>query len=269
MPCRPQGRRTPRPSDERRLSRSAPRLVAAVALALGVLAWSGAAASATTVDFGPITHQGVKSAGPAPTNLKPPLQLGLIANQQAIAAAAKSGSDPTSSSYGKYPSLSTLASTYGASSSRRNAVIGAFKPYGVTASADVTHLRVSATMSIVKAQKLFGTPWDLYPTGVKNQYNALPVNTPKLGSGLSGNVDTIAGLALQVTEQPGGAASVTKAAARAVVDGGTPTRTGAMDPGCAPNTYPGSVVSPAGLFPNQIDTAYGIAALQAAGLKGQ
>src|SRR3954453_18652081 len=208
------------------MSRSAPRLAAALACAVGLVAASDSTASATTVDFGAITHQGVKNAGPAPTNLKLSLQLGLIANQQGIAAAAKSGSDPTSSSYGKYPALSTLGSTYGASSSRRNAVIGAFKPYGVTASADVTHLRVSATMSIVNAQKLFGTQWDLYPTGVKNQYNALPVNTPKLGSGLGGNVDTVAGLVLQVTEQSGGSASVTKAAPRAVVDGGEPTGPG-------------------------------------------
>jgi hypothetical protein len=50
----------------------------------------------------------------------------------------------------------------------------------------VTHLRVSATMSIKNAQKLFGTKWDLYATGQPNQDAALPVNTPKLGSGLNG-----------------------------------------------------------------------------------
>ena len=44
-------------------------------------------------------------------------------------------------SYGKYPSLSTLASKYGAKSSVRNAVAGVFKPYGNTATADVTRLR--------------------------------------------------------------------------------------------------------------------------------
>src|SRR4051812_21012574 len=112
------------------MPRSAPHLALALACAAALLAASGPAASATTVDFGAITHQGVKNAGPAPTNLKLSLQLGLIANQQGIANAVKSGSSPTSSTYGKYPSLQTLASTYGASSSRFNAVIGAFKPYG-------------------------------------------------------------------------------------------------------------------------------------------
>jgi subtilase family serine protease len=212
--------------------------------------------AATQVDYGPISHQGLKSAGPASTGFKLSLQLGLIANQQGIANAAKSASSPTSSSYGKYPSLSTLASTYGASSSRRSAVVNAFKPYGVSASVDVTHLRVSATVSIKNAQKLFGTKWNLYETG--GQYVALPVNTPKLPAGINGNVDTIAGMRLNVSQSA--------AAAQA---GGTPTRTGTIAPGCAPTSFPAATLSTAGLFPNQILTAYGIAPLQAAGLRGQ
>jgi hypothetical protein len=48
-------------------------------------------------------------------------------------------------------------------------VVGAFKPYGVAASVDVTHLRVSATISIKNAQKLFGAKWDLYTTGQSSE----------------------------------------------------------------------------------------------------
>jgi kumamolisin len=240
---------------------------------VAVLALTGTSASAaTSVDYGPISHKGLKSAGAAPTGLKLALQLGLIANQQGIANAAKAGSDPTSSSYGKYPSLSTLASKYGASSSRRNAVVGAFKKYGVTATVDVTHLRVSATITIKNAQKLFGTNWNLYATDEKDQYVALPVNTPKLGSGLNGNVDTIAGMRLTVTQEPSKTSAVAAARARArttAFAGGTPTRTGTISPGCAATQYPGALASSAGLFPNQILSANGIASLQAAGLRGQ
>src|SRR3954447_8585656 len=114
-------------------------------------------ASSPTINYGPISHSGLKSAGPASTGLKLTLQIGLVANQSGIASAAQAASSPTSSTYGQYPSLSTLQSKYGASSSRRNAVIGAFKPYGVTATADVTHLRVGATISVGNAQKLFNT----------------------------------------------------------------------------------------------------------------
>jgi hypothetical protein len=58
-------------------------------------------------------------------------------------------------------SLSTLQSKDGPSASRRKAVVGACKNYGVV--------------------KLFGTKWDVYATGQKNQAVALPVNTPKVG----------------------------------------------------------------------------------------
>src|SRR5690348_10952781 len=189
-----------------------------------LLLFAGSADAATSVDYGPISHKGLKSAGPASPGLKLSLQLGLIANQQGIANAVKAASSPTSSSYGKYLSLSTLQSKYGASSSRRSAVVDAFKGYGITATVDVTHLRVSATVSIKNAQKLFGTKWDLYASGGAGHYLALPVNTPKLPSGLAGNVDTIAGMRLNVTQS----------ASAAAAPGGTPTRTGTPALGCAP-----------------------------------
>ena len=237
-----------------------------VFFALNVIA-SSAVASSTKVDFGDISHKGLKDLGPASTGLKLSLELGMIANQQGIANAVKAASNPSSSTYGQYLSLSTLQKKYGASSSRRNAVIGAFKPYGVSATVDVTHLRVGAMINIKNAQKLFGTKWDLYATGQPNQAVALPVNTPKLGSGLNGNVDTVSGLGLYVTQRAYASSSVSSA--QASVAGGTPTRTGTIEPGCATTTYPAAVLSTAGLFPNQILSAYGIAQLQAGGLQGQ
>ena len=243
--------------------------VVVVCFALNAAADS-AVASSTKVDFGDISHKGLKNLGPASTGLKLSLELGMIADQQGIANAVKAASNPSSSTYGQYLSLSTLQKKYGASSSRRNAVVGAFKPYGVTAVVDVTHLRVGATMSIKNAQKLFGTKWDLYATGQPNQAVALPVNTPKLGSGLGGNVDTVSGLGLYVTQRASASSSVSgDQGLTASVAGGTPTRTGTIDPGCATTMYPAAVFSTAGLFPNQILSAYGIAQLQAGGLQGQ
>jgi subtilase family serine protease len=249
-------------------------IACAAALILAVLAVHGsgaAVASSSSVDFGDISHAGLRDLGPASTGLKLVLQLGITANNQGIANLVKSASNPSSSSYGKYIPLSTLQSKYGATSSVRNAVAGAFKPYGVSATADVTHLRMGATISIGNAQKLFGTKWDLYATGSPGQDVALPVDTPKLGSGLNGNVNVIAGLGLYVTENGSSSSAVTLAphAVTDAVDGGTPTRTGTPDPGCATTTYPAAVASTAGLFPNQILDAYGIDALHSSGLDGQ
>jgi hypothetical protein len=130
-------------------------------LAVGIVLAAGGAvvatASSSSVDFGDISHSGLKDLGAAPTGSKLVLELGLKANVQGIQDLVKSSSNPASSSYGKWISLSTLQSKYGATSSVRNAVVGAFKPYKVTATVDVTHLRVGATISIGNAQKLFGT----------------------------------------------------------------------------------------------------------------
>jgi kumamolisin len=244
----------------------------AVAVVFLIAGAGPAAASSTKVDFGDISHKGLKNLGPASTGLKLSLELGLVANQQGIANAVKAASNPSSSSYGKYLSLSTLQKKYGASSSRRNAVVGAFKNYGVKATVDVTHLRVIATVTIKTAQKLFGTKWDVYATGQQNQGIAVPVNTPKLVKGLSGNVDTVSGLRLNVTVHHAiAAASAPRRpqAREAAATGGTPTRTGTISPGCATTTYPAAVFSSAGLFPNQTLTAYGIAPLQTSGLEGQ
>jgi subtilase family serine protease len=229
---------------------------------LGLLAGAPAAA-ASSVDYGPISHKGYKTVGAASTSLKLALQLGFVANQSGLQKAAKSASNPASSSYGKYASLSTLQSKYGASSSKRKGVVNAFKAQGITAKVDVTHLRASATVSVGKAQKLFGTKWKVYKTGSGSKV-ALPVNTPKLPSGIKGNVDTIAGMRQQLS---GGSSS--SAQASVVVDGGTPTRTGTPSFGCVPAMFPSALSSGAGLYPNQILQAYGIAPLQAAGLKGQ
>ena len=216
--------------------------------------------AAAKVDYGPISHSGMKSLGQAPTGKKLTLQIGLIADQKGIATSARNTSNPASSSYGKYPSLSTLQKNWGASSSKRNGVVNAFKKYGVTATVDVTHLRVTATVSIKTAQKMFGTKWSQYESG--GATIALPVNTPKLPSGISGNVDTIAGMRLTLSGNP------TARAAQAPA-GGSPTRTGTPGPSCLNTDDPGVAFGRNGLLPNQILTAYGISNLQGQGLLGQ
>ena len=235
-----------------------------------VLSFACGTAAAAKVNYGDISHKNLKDQGQASTGTKLPLEIGLIANQSGIASAVKSASNPTSSSYGKYLSISSLQSKYGASKSRRNAVTGAFKRYNTKATVDVFHIRVVATITIGTAQKMFGTKWHVYLNKSTGARSALPVNTPKLPSGLSGNVDTVAGLGHVITSGSSGVPATLKPmVAPAVYDGGTPTRTGTISPGCASSTFPSSLFSSAGLFPNQIDTAYGISAMQAAGFQGQ
>ena len=220
--------------------------------------------ASTTVDYGPISHRASRRVGAASTSLKLPLQLGLIANQSGLQSAVKAASNPASSSYGKYPSLSTLQSKYGASSSKRKAVVNAFKSNGITAKVDVTHLRVSATVSVGKAQKMFGTKWKVYKTEL----------------GLEG------GAAGEHAEAPEGdqrqrrhgrrdapAAQLRRAARRPRGPPWSPTAGRRRGPGrrrsaACRATFPAALASSSGLYPNQILTAYGIAPLQAAGPQG-
>jgi subtilase family serine protease len=220
----------------------------------------GAAPSqaAAKVSYGPISHKGLHKVGATSTGLKLGLQIGLVANNSGVQKAAKSASNPSSSSYGTYLSLSKLQSKYGATSSVRKGVVNAFKSNDVKATVDVTHLRASATVTVGKAQHMFGTKWANYKAS-SGAVVALPVDTPKLPKGLAKNVDTVAGMRLTV-KQPH---------ASSVYDGGTPTRTGTVGPSCLDTTDPGVLALSSGLYPNQILEAYGIAPMHSAGLLGQ
>lgn len=243
---------------------------AAVAAAAALFSCASASAASGSVDYGPISHKGSKKLGAASKSLQLDLQLGLVANNSGLQKTVKAASDPTSSSYGKYLSLSQLASTYGASKSKRQAVVNAFKAQNVKATVDVTHLRASATITVGKAQKMFGTKWAVYEATSTGSRVALPTDTPKLPTSMKGDVDTIAGMRHQL----GGSASAAgvprdPARSRTAFAGGTPTRSGTPDLGCTPSSFPAAARSTEGLFPNQILTAYGIAPLQASGLRGQ
>jgi subtilase family serine protease len=236
---------------------------------VAALAFPVAAHGSTSINYGPISHSGLKDAGAASGGLKLSLELGLIANQSGIQTVAKNASNPSSSSYGKYSSVSSLQKNYGASSSKSKAVISELKKYGVSGSLDVTHLRIAATMTVKTAQKMFGVHWHVYSDG-SNQYVALPTAKPKAPSGISGNVDTIAGVRLNVSASASRAGvEPLRGAHSSDSDGGTPTRTGTPNVGCTPSQFPSAVGSTTGLFPNQILDAYGIAALQSQGLRGQ
>ncbi|MET0685887.1 MAG: S53 family peptidase [Solirubrobacteraceae bacterium] len=239
-----------------------------------------AAPPAGAVDYGPISHKGMKNAGAAPTGLKLKLQIGLEADNGGVKSAVKAASNPASATYGQYPTLSELKSNWGATKSVRNGVKNAFANVNVTASIDVTHLRASATVTIKKAQKLFGTKWNLYETSTPGELVALPKDQPALPKGLKGNADVIAGMRLTVQQGKSSraAAAVARpparslraaAAAGAPFDGGTPTRTGTAGASCLDTTDPAIVAGTAGLFPTQLLTAYGVTPLQAAGYRGQ
>ena len=229
-------------------------------LSLIALLWLAApAAAATKVDYGPISHKGLKKLGAASKSTKLTLQLGLVAEPVRAPEGGQGRLRPGSSSYGKYPSLSTLASKYGGSSSKRKGVVNAFKKQNVKATVDVTHLRVSATAIDRQGAE-----------AVRHEVGGLQGEVGRARRAASQHAEAAQGDQGQRRHgRRHAAAAHQRVRERARFDGGTPTRTGTPALGCTPGSYPSAAVSGSGLFPNQILTAYGIAPLQAAGLQGQ
>ena len=63
-------------------------------LAALVLLAAAPASAAASVDYGPISHSGLKNVGAASTSLKLPLQLGFIANQSGLQKRGQGGEQP-------------------------------------------------------------------------------------------------------------------------------------------------------------------------------
>jgi subtilase family serine protease len=228
------------------------------------------------VDFGLPSRAGLARVGPAPGAFPVTLQFGLVADQTAIANAARAASDPSSPTYGLYPTLAAFARRYGAPASRQRTVLAALRAVGVRGVVDATGLRVKAQLTIRQMERLFAQRWSLYASDSPGMFVALPDGRPRIPNGLRGNVDVVAGaspfLGLVLIPAQPNAVRITKVAPvpnPGQYAGGTPTRTGTVAPNCLTSANPAVLASHVGLFPNQLVTAYGIAPLHQQGLKGQ
>ena len=125
---------------------------AVFAVALGALSlWAPNALAA-----GPIA--GAARVGQAPAHKQLTVLLPLKVDQSGLAAFATAVSTPGSAQYGHFASMSTLARRFGATSAVRARVTSFLLRNGAThVAADRTGLDVSATLSVARAQRLFGT----------------------------------------------------------------------------------------------------------------
>jgi subtilase family serine protease len=231
----------------------------------------------TKVDFGLPSRTGLVRVGAAPASFPVTLELGLLGDQKGIASAARASSDPSSSAYGNYPTLSEFARRLGADMAKRQAVVDALSAVGIRGTVDATGLRVTAPTTIGRMEKLFARQWLLYATRSAGTFVALPDGRPRIPKGLRGNVDVVAGaspfliLRPRVTQR-----SRVEVTSRSVplsiggpYAGGMPTRTGTPGPSCLTSGDPAALASRIGLFPDQLLTAYGIGSLHRQGLQGQ
>jgi subtilase family serine protease len=232
----------------------------------------------TALAAGPIA--GAARVGSAPAQKQLTVLLPLKVDQSGLAAFATAVSTPGSAQYGHYASMSTLARRFGASSTVRARVISFLRRNGAThVAADHTGLDVSATVSVARAQRLFGTHLSSFKTDTKSGIARFvaPESTAHLPGALVGDVTGVVGLDTQplaTTPAPApqslsGAAEGTSLHALQPADRGDINlgsaylpRTGTAS-GCAAGRPKAG-----GFTPNQYLTAYGLSPLQSGGFTG-
>jgi subtilase family serine protease len=244
---------------------------AAFAVALAALAlWAPTAFAA-----GPVA--GAARVGSAPAQQQLTVLLPLKVDQSGLAAFATAVSTPGSAQYGNYASMATIARRFGARSAVRARVISFLRHAGAThVATDRAGLDVSATVSVARAQRLFGTHLSSFRTDTKSGMARFvaPESTVHVPGALAGDVTGVVGLDTQPltttpAPSPGAAADGSSLHALHPADdsdihlgSGYLPRTGTPS-GCAA----GRPVE-GGFTPNQYLTAYGMSSLQSAGLRG-
>jgi subtilase family serine protease len=246
---------------------------AALAVALAALSfWAP-----TTLAAGPAA--GAARVGSAPAHQQLTVLLPLKLDQSGLAAFATAVSTPGSAQYGHYASISTLARRFGARTAVRARVIAFLRRAGAThVAADRTGLDVSATLSVARAQRLFGTRLSSFRTDTKSGVARFvaPETTTHVPGALAADVTGVVGLDTQPLAPPAPAPQSLGAAAagtslhalhpadRTDIDLGSAylPRTGTAS-GCAAGRPRAG-----GFTPNQYLTAYGLSSLQSAGFTG-
>jgi len=223
---------------------------------------------------------GAARVGSAPAHQQLTVLLPLTVDQQGLAAFATAVSTPGSAQYGQFASISTLARRFGARSAVRARVISFLRHAGAThVAGDRTGLYVSATLSVARAQRLFGTHLSSFRTDAKSSTARFvaPESATHVPGALAGDVTGVVGLDTQPlasTPAPtpqslsGAADGLSLRSLHPSVRGGADLgtaylpRTGTAS-GCAAGRPKGG-----GFTPNQYLTAYGLSSLHLTGFTG-
>ena len=231
-----------------------------------------AAPAAAAVDYGPISHKGLQERRAGTDQPEAPAAGRARGGPEGNTNAVKAASDPASSLLRRVRRrCRSSQSGCGADKSKRNEVKNASATFA-DRELDVTHLRASATVTIGKAQKLFGTNWKpaRQPAGAARR---TPGQHAEAAQGHDRQRRHRRRDAADRAAGQGARASASRVAMRArhaargrpPFDGGTPRAPARPAPRCVDTTDPAVGHGQRGAVPRgRCSTAYGIAALQAA-----
>ncbi len=177
--------------------------------------------------------------------------------------------DPASPAYGHYLTVAELAARFGVDAARWNEIDAYFLARGIAFDLDATGAFALATMSVGQASDIFGVGFDSYDDTITpgGPYTAIfPDGVPSLPAELAGTVDLVRGISQFGVQPPGTPPGSGAFPGLHPGGGGNPNETG-TPAGCPEgiNFAPGE---PLGFTPNQLNTAYGVDPLHAAGIDG-
>ena len=276
---------SPTPMTTRRRGTFATLLTAFALIAAVVVQVSASPAGAQTaapVDWGDLDTTDLELIGTfAPSTPVGDLvfTLGLTGDVAGLEAYARSVSDPSSPTYGERMSVAELADRFGASTATIDAVTGYFTGLGIEVELDPTGTYAMVFMTDAEAASVFSTGgWTSFEYPAPSFYTAAngvefvyPAAQPTLPAALVGHVDRVDGLVFPYTGVPSSDDAVEPIAGPSPTPGeGSPGRTGTAQ-GCAGamGVTISGLSGPAGLMPNQLNTAYQLDQLHARGLQGQ
>jgi kumamolisin len=226
---------------------------------------------------------GTTRVGSAPGDQHLTVLLPLKVDQRGLAALATAVSTPGSPQYGQYQSMSAVGRRFGASAAVRARVVSFLQRSGAThVSADRSGLYVSASVSVARAQRLFGTHLSSFRTDTRSGVARFvaPESASHVPSALAGDVTGVVGLDTQPLAQtpppaPQSLDDATKGAPLHSLGSGT-SDAPAVDLGSAyfprsgtPSGCAAGRRDNGGFTPNQYLNAYGLSALHKGGFTGK
>ncbi len=237
-----------------------------------------AGAATSSVDWGDLDTSSMVDVGDADPTTEVTFLLGLHRDRAGLTAFARSVSDPSSSSYGRYLRVPELAARFGASAATKATVVDYFAGLGITATVDVTGTYANVQLPVSTIETVFSADWRLFSYPPGNFYDGadflFPTTQPTLPAELRSAVVSVdgAGVLDELGPLPPPTDSPQDASASAggalTGGGGTATLTGTPE-GCAAGTSITDSGDRFGMAPNQVLHAYGLDDLHDLGVRGE
>lgn len=210
------------------------------------------AASIDSVFADPAVSSAATLLGPADPGQRVSLALGLARNESALDDYLEEISNPGSPRYRRFLKPSEIADQFGPSSSAQRAVLGFMRGHGVAMTLDAGGVMAHGEATVAALSEIFSTRFGRYSRNGRTFI--APQFRPTLPQGLQGLVTHVLGLSTEP--------ALDRLTKSVVSQDGLPTSSGTRS-GCS------GALARNGFTPSQIRTAYGIDALQNAGLQGQ